>query len=118
MGTSGSRREWRDLVTWGENCGLNRVARLMRSERLADFTYIWSHDSRQESYAVVPNVRICAGGRATSVPTAIAPITLEPNQRSGVQAPTDAMVTARRGHQERSCYSASRMVFATIRGID
>jgi putative transposase len=33
--TYGSRRVWRDVLSWGERCGIHRVARLMRAEGLA-----------------------------------------------------------------------------------
>ena len=33
--TYGSRRVWRDVLSWGERCGIHRVARLMRAAGLA-----------------------------------------------------------------------------------
>ncbi len=33
--TYGSRRVWRDVLAWGEQCGIHRVARLMRAAGLA-----------------------------------------------------------------------------------
>lgn len=33
--TYGSRRVWRDVLSWGERCGVHRVARLMRAAGLA-----------------------------------------------------------------------------------
>ena len=33
--TYGSRRVWRDVLAWGEHCGIHRVARLMRAAGLA-----------------------------------------------------------------------------------
>jgi putative transposase len=33
--TYGSRRVWRDVQAWGESCGLNRIARLMRTAGIA-----------------------------------------------------------------------------------
>ena len=33
--TYGSRRVWRDVLAWGERCGINRVARLMQAAGLA-----------------------------------------------------------------------------------
>ena len=33
--TYGSRRVWRDVQAWGDRCGLNRIARLMRAAGIA-----------------------------------------------------------------------------------